>query len=127
MRVNQKITEQFLDTHPQYIFVFGDNLKRLGTKGAAQLRGHKQAYGFLTKKAPHYQDSAYYTVEEYKTIFEKELLLLLDKIKNNPDKIFLISKLGSGLGNKYGIYESIIESGLKEFASKHKNVVLLTY
>lgn len=44
------VTKQFLDNNPNAIFVFGDNLLRVGYGGAAILRDHPQTYGFITKK-----------------------------------------------------------------------------
>jgi hypothetical protein len=101
------ITKEYLDKNPQYIFVFGDNLKRIGKKGAAMLRDHPRSYGFITKKAPSYNDSAYYRKEEYEKVLTIETKKLLWEADKYPDKIFLISKLGSGLANKYNIWDLI--------------------
>jgi len=119
-----KVTKEFLKDHPECIFVFGDNLIRYGKKGAAELRDEPNTYGFITKKAPSFKDSAYYRSEEYKPLFEKEWQKLIDLIESNPDKIFLISKLGSGLANKYNIYDKIIRPRISEL-SKYENVQLL--
>jgi len=118
------ITADLLNKNPNWIFVFGDNTHRRGLGGAAKLRYHPQSYGFITKKKPDYQDSSFYTVEEYKEIFLKEMEKLMALIVANPNKIFMVSKLGAGLANKYGIYEAIIQKGL-EFLLKYSNVNLL--
>jgi hypothetical protein len=46
---NIKITQEFLDTNPNAYFIFGDNLERWGHGGAARLRDHPHAIGFITK------------------------------------------------------------------------------
>ena len=108
------ISEEFLNHNPDYIFVFGDNTIRKGTGGAAKLRYHKQSYGFITKKFPSWDDNAYYKPNEYKPIYERELEKLKKVITENPDKTYLISKLGAGLANRYMIFEKIIEPNIKK-------------
>jgi single-stranded-DNA-specific exonuclease len=105
--------EWFLDTHPDAIFVYGDNTIRKGTGGAARLRHHPQAIGFITKKYPTLKDNAYYTPEEYLPVFEQEVTKLVDYLQANPTKTLYITKLGSNLANRYGIWEAIIEPNLK--------------
>lgn len=119
------ISEEDLDKNPNWIFVFGDNLKRRGYRGAALLRDHPQAYGFITKKFPNWEDSSHYTPEEYLPVFEQELVKLTKMIVENPTKIFILSKLGSNLANRFGIYEEIIRDRLVQLKKAHTNVVLL--
>lgn len=107
------ITEEFLKKNPNIIFVYGDNLLHKGLKGAAKLRNNKNTYGFITKKYPNYNNNSYYTPEEYKPIFEKELKKLINEIQNNPNKTYLISRLGAGLANRFKIYEKVIKEGLE--------------
>ena len=118
------ITTEFLRKNPNIIFVFGDNLVRRGKGGAARLRDEPNAYGFLTKKYPNNKDSSFFRPKEYRIIFYRELLYLIKKIKKNQRKIYIIPKLGSGLANKYHIYEEIIEPNLKKLKVL-KNVVIL--
>ena len=126
--MNLEITAQFLDTHPEAIFVFGDNLERRGTGGAAKLRDYNgQTYGFITKKTPKHDLSAYYTVEEYRDVFEVELSRLRNRILSSPDRIFYVSKLGAGLANKFGIYEAVIQPRLAKELEGMSNVVVLSW
>ncbi len=118
------IDSEYLNKHPDHIFVFGDNTLHKGTKGAASLRFHNQSRGFITKKRPSYDDSAYYRPVEYKRVFREEMERLEKDIKCCPHLTFLISKLGSGLANKYGIYEKIIKEGLRPLR-KYQNVKFL--
>jgi hypothetical protein len=119
------ITKEYLKQHPDHIFVFGDNTLRKGKKGAAELRDEPNTYGFITKKEPNNKDNSFYTIEEYEKIFKIELQRLICEIETNPNCLFLISKLGAGLANKYGIWEYIIEPQLKEILSKYNNVKFL--
>jgi len=55
-----------------------------------------------------------------------KILALKDKlIESNPDKIYLISKVGAGLANDYGIFEQIIEPTIKPALSVYPNVRFL--
>lgn len=119
------ISENDLDRNPDWIFVFGDNLIRRGTGGAARLRHHPQSYGFVTKKYPDWADASFYTPGEYLPVFEKECAKLVKMIEDNPNKMFIISKLGSNLANKFGIYEAIIRDRLKNLKETYGNVVLM--
>lgn len=118
------ISRRYLKNHTDHVFVFGDNLLRRGYAGGAHLRDCENSYGFITKKYPSYSGCAFYTPQEYSFIFLTEIRKLINEIKNNPKKTFLISQVGSGLANKYKIYEFIIMPGLK-ILKKYKNVKFL--
>lgn len=126
--MNLEITRDFLDAHPEAIFVFGDNLERRGTGGAAQLRDYNnQTYGFITKKTPKHDIHAYYTVTEYRDVFEAELHKLKQLIAAKPEYVFYISKLGAGLANRNGIYENVIQDKLQRELEGITNVVMLSW
>ena len=120
-----KITEDFLNQNSNIIFVFGDNTLRKGKGGAAILRDHYQTYGFITKRRPNNQDSSFYTKRTYLPIFERECNDLISTIERNPHHIFYVTKLGAGLANKNGIWESIIKPQLSEKLKQFDNVFLL--
>ena len=118
------ITAEFLRANPNMIFVFGDNQLRMGKGGAAKLRDEPNTYGFVTKKYPNNKDSSFYRPPEYSELFYAELLLLSSEIQKNPDKTYLVSRLGGGLANRYGIYEEIIEPELKKL-ELFDNVIIM--
>ena len=118
------ITQKYLQDNPDHIFVFGDNHLRKGKAGAAKLRDLPNSYGFITKRYPNNETKSFYKPEEYKFIFEEELDKLLVEIIMNQKKTFLISKLGSGLANKFHIWEKVIEPVLRTLI-RYKNVKLL--
>ena len=122
--MEKQITKTYLQNNPNHVFVFGDNLLRVGKGGAATLRDELNSYGFITKKAPNNNDNSFYRPEEYQEIFDDELNKLKNIIQTNPNKLFLISKLGGGLANKYNIFEKIIQPGLEEL-KRFNNVQFL--
>lgn len=118
-----KISKEFLNENPNARFVFGDNTVRKGCGGAAKLRDHPSAIGFVTKKLPNNEDASFYKPEEYSPIFFAELQKLHDLILKNPDKTFYISKLGGGLANKYRIWDLLIHHNLVLKLEKFDNVI----
>lgn len=125
MKIPRYVTKEFLRANPNVVFVFGDNLLRYGKGGAAKLRDEPNTYGFITKKAPNNKDESFYRLEEYRTVFSDEMVKLFTEIQSNRDKIYLISKIGSGLANKYNIYGDLIEPTLIKVLGRMKNVILM--
>lgn len=119
------ITKKYLRDHPKEIFVFGDNLLYRGKKGGAILRDEPNTYGFVTKKYPNYKEESYYRPEEYLDIYHTEIEKLKGQMRSYSDYIYLISAMGSGLANKYGIFEEIIELNIKKDLSDFPNVRFL--
>lgn len=119
------ITAAYLRSNPEHIFVFGDNTERKGKSGAAALRDEPNIYGVITKKYAHHNPDAFYTPMEYTSIFYQELKKLKREIINNPNKIYLISKIGSGVANKHQIFETVIEPVLKKQLQSYLNVKFL--
>ncbi len=125
MKIPKIITAEFLRSNPNMIFVFGDNTIRKGKGGAAILRDEPNTYGFITKKYPNNRDCSFYKLDEYYSIFLDEIDKMESLVRENPNKTFLISKLGAGLANKYRIYEKVIKWQLVWLEDTYKNVVLL--
>ena len=119
------ITKEYLEENPNHIFVFGDNTQRVGNGGAAKLRPYRNTYGFITKRYPLMNLQAYYTLLDYEPVFWEQMHRLMTIISTNPNKTFLISKVGAGLANHYGIWESIIEPNIKLELRHFDNVKFL--
>jgi hypothetical protein len=120
---NIQITEEFLNNFPNSYFIFGDNLIKQGYGGAAKLRDHPHAIGFITKKFPDNNDGSFYRPDEYKPVFLEEVSKLERIIKSKPNRMFYISQLGGGLANKYKIWENVIKTPLIERLKNYENVV----
>lgn len=120
------ITREYLRANPTHVFVFGDNKIHQGHGGAALLRDEPNTFGFCTKLRPDNNDSSFYKPEDYHLEYSHNITQLIQCIKRNPNHTFLISKLGAGLANKYGIWESILKPGLEHnLSSFGDNVILL--
>jgi hypothetical protein len=117
------ITQEFLDDNPDSYFIFGDNLIREGMGGAAILRYHPHAIGFITKKYPDNKDNSFYKPEEYSPVFFEELRKLKKIIQSKPNKKFYISQLGGGLANKFRIWQKLIRHNLVKELESFDNVI----
>jgi hypothetical protein len=117
------ITQEFLDDNPDSYFIFGDNLIREGMGGAAILRYHPHAIGFITKKYPDNKDGSFYKPEEYSPVFFEELKKLKRIIQSKPNKTFYISQLGGGLANKFRIWQKLIRHNLVKELEIFDNVI----
>jgi hypothetical protein len=122
--IDSIVTTEYLKENPTHIFVYGDNMLGWGKKGAAIHRDEPNTFGFVTKKRPSYSLDAYFKPMEYKDVFDKELSRLMRRIEANPEQTFLISRLGSGLADRYLIWEKVIHDGLK-ILQKYDNVRFL--
>ncbi|AKE44783.1 hypothetical protein AU106_gp152 [Sinorhizobium phage phiM9] len=72
------ITRQMLKDEPDTLFVFGDNLSRVGLGGQAkEMRGEPNAVGIPTKKLPLMADHAFFTDDDYFLVLDQ--LLEADK------------------------------------------------
>lgn len=119
------ITEQYLNEHPEAIFVYGDNHMRCGMGGAAALRLHPQSIGFITKKEPNDATDSFYKPENYLDTYLYEVQELRRFIQSHPEKTFMISRLGAGLANRFGIFEKIIDPTIRILLQDLSNVVFL--
>lgn len=119
------VTKQFLDENLDVYFVFGDNTVRTGYGGAAILRDHPRAYGFITKIYPDNRDTSFFTVDDYEDVFFEELEKLKEFVSSHPNNKIYISQIGGGLANKYKIWENIIKPNLEKELSNYENVTFL--
>lgn len=96
---------------------------RKGKKGAAICRDETNTYGFITKRYPSSEISAFFKPINYQPILNKEMDSLITLIAGTPNRIFLISKLGGGLANKFNIRPMIIKE--LEKLSIYNNIIFL--
>lgn len=120
-----RVTREYLTTHNYTVFVFGDNLLRVGTAGGAKFRDLPNTHGFITKKRPSMEPEAFYTPDEYQSVFDEEANRLVEYVRNLPNTQFLVTRLGAGFANKFGIFETIIRPQLPKLLEPYDNVYLL--
>lgn len=60
-RTAEFYSPKLLTSHPRKIFLFGDNLKRVGRGGQAAIRGCRNALGVATKAAPDMNREAFFS------------------------------------------------------------------
>lgn len=94
-------TPQLIASNQTSLFVFGDNLLRVGKGGQAIIRDLPNTYGVATKAAPSMDESAFFN--DLKDLHLKQLetdLGMLKEICNSgvySQVVFPINGLGSGL------------------------------
>jgi hypothetical protein len=94
--VVDRYTDADVKANPNTVYVFGDNTKRTGTGGQAQIRNNPNAMGIATKLAPSMEESAFMTdldLASNKTVIDSDIA----KIKATGKSIVL-PKDGFGTG-----------------------------
>lgn len=91
-------TIQIVKKNPNTIYVFGDNMMRIGKGGQAIIRGEPNAFGIVTKKLPTMTSNAFFTDNDFE-LFKKEVLNDIQKIQDSPlnDVVFPEGGIGTGL------------------------------
>lgn len=98
---NEHYTVTLVESNPDLLFVFGDNLEGKGTGGQACIRYADNSFGIPTKVEP--------TMNEQRAFFRDELIELnalvftacIDFIQDQIEKGKIIVFPSSGLGNGY--------------------------
>ena len=62
---HQWYTPELLRAYPGYLFLFGDNLQRIGKGGQAIIRDEPNAFGIATKKGPGMEDEDFFRDDMY--------------------------------------------------------------
>lgn len=99
------VTKEFYSTKlseakPGWLFIFGDNTKRYGKAGQAQIRDTKNAIGLATKFTPSVDNDAYFSDQRYSEccdIIEKDLQAIFNRSEEYDVLIFPFAGLGTGL------------------------------
>ena len=96
------ISRADIQAHPERIYLFGDNEARVGQGGQAkEMRGEPNAVGIRTKRAPGYEENAYWSDDQYeqnramvRIDFEAVLRFMLWE----PRTVVVIPRDGLGTG-----------------------------
>ena len=119
IEIVSRYTNEDVKANPNKIYVFGDNTKRVGTGGQAQIRNNPNAMGIATKLAPSMDETAFMTdkdLDKNKSIIDKDI----SKIKSTRKTIvFPKDGLGTGLAKLKEkapkTYQYLKEKLLQEF------------
>ena len=98
IEIVERYSENDIKINKDKIYVFGDNVKRIGTGGQAIIRNNVNAVGIATKLAPSNDESAFMSdndFEKNKEIIDKDIDKLIDK---SDEKIIVFPKDGLGTG-----------------------------
>jgi len=112
-----RIKRSFVKANPTCLFVFGDNVKRIGMGGQAkECRGEPNAIGIPTKWYPSMEESSFFTdscLDTVKPILDKEFDRLKRHLDNGGTVYVPTDGVGTGLAQlptrAPKIYEYICE------------------
>ncbi len=98
----KEYSEEFLQAHPDIVFVFGDNLMQVGRGGQAIIRYEANAFGIPTKKKPSNYDDSFFNDDDFdtaKAAIDSAIENLLQLIENKAlaGVCFPSGGLGTGL------------------------------
>lgn len=98
------IRREDLRNNPDWIYVFGDNFKRVGLGGqAGEMRGEPNAIGIATKHAPGMQDSDFFHDDQFvnESAIRAELSVkfgaIASAISQGKTVVFPADGIGTGL------------------------------
>lgn len=60
-----RYTPEICRKHPDWLFVFGDNIRQVGSAGQACIRGMPNSYGIPTKHAPGMGDEDFFSDRDW--------------------------------------------------------------
>lgn len=111
----KKYTRAYIQAHPDWLFLFGDNMMRNGLAGqAAEARGEPNAIGIATKLKPSMEPDAFLTDDHYDKWFAAEkptLARLMKASQAGRTIIWPLDGIGTGLArlekNAPGIWNDI--------------------
>jgi hypothetical protein len=87
--------------NPRSIYIFGDNLLRVGEAGQASIRSCNNAIGIATKKKPSMEKSAFFSDKEYDKLepfLKKEMDKIINILFSNDLDTLVFPRDGLGTG-----------------------------
>lgn len=96
----KRYTREEIQSRPDVLFVFGDNLVRKGLGGqAAAARGEPNAIGIPTKRRPSMDEDAFFSnddLEQVRPIIQAEFRKLAEHLKHGGTVVLPADGVGSG-------------------------------
>jgi hypothetical protein len=97
------ITTSTIQTHRDWLFIFGDNEQRRGRGGqAAVCRGHLNALGVATKRSPASSPDAYWSDADFARvtpIIDADLMPAFEHIRRGGTVVCPTAGIGTGLAD----------------------------
>lgn len=97
----KKYTRAYIRSHPDWLFVFGDNLMRHGLGGqAGEARGEPNAIGIATKRKPSMEPDAFFEDHDYDNWMAAEqstLRRLMEASMRGRTIVWPLNGIGTGL------------------------------
>lgn len=90
------LSVQLVRTHPEKIYVYGDNLKYFGKGGQAIIRDEPNAFGIPTKRYPSWDVWAFFSDQPDEIEAVKKALRELWKLGQNKVIVFPEDGIGTG-------------------------------
>lgn len=91
------------ETNPNKLYIFGDNLMRVGMAGQAQIRKCYNATGIATKRMPTMEDKAFFNDNDFENLkneLNREIVKIKGRLQNDKNFdtiVFPVDGLGTGL------------------------------
>jgi hypothetical protein len=97
----KKYTRAYIKAHPDWLFIFGDNMMRHGLAGqAAEARGEPNAIGIATKRKPSMDTDAFLSDLDHENWFAAEkptMARLIKASQSGRTIIWPLDGIGTGL------------------------------
>lgn len=97
----KRIYREDLQANPDVLYVFGDNLKRVGLGGQAkEMRGEPNAIGVATKRAPDDLTSSFFYDNEFEEVIDllwQDFKPITEALLAGKTVVFPLDGLGTGL------------------------------
>lgn len=120
------ITRKFIKSHPNEVFVFGDNDIRKGSGGQAkEMRGEQNSFGVRVKRFPGKDNLSYYTDYTYKENIKKiteDFDIVERHLKGGKDGVIPKDGIGTGLARMKDFAPrtlEYVENKIKELCNKY--------
>ena len=100
VRTSAFYTPELLRANPGFLFVFGDNLQRMGKGGQAIIRDEPNAFGLATKRAPNNDELSFFDDIQSTTLhwFKQAIELVREMATRNMVVIPFTTRIELGTG-----------------------------
>lgn len=125
------ITREFVRKHPNFLFVFGDNLAGKGLGGQArEMRGEQNAIGIATKRSPSMNSDAFFSDSDIHNVIVmgaiKDSFRILESHLLSGDVVVIPKNgVGGGLAN-LPVNAPLIDTFIKKSIERLVNIYGLT-